>query len=241
MSNPTTSSLGEQAREKHIPEPLRIAMLIYPGMTLLDMAGPQSALGMHGETYLAWKNREPVLTDSGVTVIPTHTFEDCADDLDVLFVPGGFQTAQWMEDEEVLAFLTMKAADAKYVTSVCSGALILAAAGLLDGYRAATHWRAHDALAAMGVEVARERVVIDRNRITGGGVTAGLDFGLTLLATLRGDMVAQMTQLGMEYDPAPPFDCGTPERADPALVAAFSAMTKEINEETMAAVERISR
>ena len=223
------------------PPPLHVAMLIYPGMTLLDMAGPQSALGLHGETYLVWKDRDPVPCDSGVTILPTHTLEDCPGDLDMLFVPGGMGTARWMDDEDLLAFLRKKAEGARFVTSVCSGALILAAAGLLDGVRAATHWRAHDALAALGAVATRERVVVDGNRVTGGGVTAGLDFGLTLLAELRGEMVARITQLGMEYDPAPPFDSGTPERAGPDLVAAFTAMTGRIDAETMAAVERVRR
>ena len=159
-----------------VPPPLRIAMLVYPMMTLLDLAGPQAALGMHAETYFVWKDREPVLCDSGITVLPTHTFDSCPRQLDVLFVPGGFGTADWMEHDAVLTFLSGTAAEARYVTSVCSGALLLAAAGLLEGYRAATHWAAHDALAAMGAEAVRDRVVIDRNRMTGGGVTAGIDF-----------------------------------------------------------------
>ena len=221
------------------PPPLRTAMLVYPGMTLLDLAGPQLALGMHGETYLAWKDRDPVRCDSGMTILPTHTFEECPGDLDVLFVPGGMNTAQWMDDETVLTFLRKKAGEARFVTSVCSGALILAAAGLLDGVRAATHWRAYDALEALGAQASRERVTVDGNRITGGGVTAGLDFSLTLLARLRGETVARMTQLGMEYDPAPPFDSGTPERAGPQLVAAFTAMTGEVDTETAAVIERV--
>ena len=220
--------------------PLRTGMLVYPMMTLLDLAGPQSALGMHGKTYLVWKDRGPVLTDSGIAILPTHTFEDCPDDLDILFAPGGFGTAKWMEDEDVIGFLAQKGASAKYVTSVCSGALLLAAAGLLDGYKAATHWKAHDALAAMGVEAVRERVVHDRNRMTGGGVTAGIDFGLMLLAELRGEMVAKTTQLAMEYDPKPPFRSGTPETAEPEVLEAFEAMTAGMGEETAAVVARIN-
>lgn len=199
--------------------PLRIAMLVYPMMTLLDLASPQAALGLHGETYLVWKDREPILCDSGVTVLPTHMFDNCPGELDVLFVPGGFGTADWMEDDAVLTFLSRTAAEARYVTSVCSGALLLTAAGLLQGYRAATHWAAHDALAAIGVDAVRERVVIDRNRMTGGGVTAGIDFGLTLLARLRGEMVAKFTQLMIEYNPQPPFDTGHRDTAGPEMVA----------------------
>ncbi len=122
----------------------------------------------------------------------------------------GFGTAEAMEDVDALRFLAARAPRAKYVTSVCSGSLILAAAGLLQGYKATTHWSSYDVLAALGVEVAEGRVVVDRNRITGGGVTAGIDFGLVLLAALRGDDVAKMTQLALEYDPAPPFNAGAP-------------------------------
>src|SRR5258707_14760477 len=122
-------------------------------------------------------------------------------------------------DEEVLAFLAARGARAQYVTSVCGGSLILGAAGLLRGYRATTHWTGIDVLALFGAEYAEGRVVVDRNRITGGGVTAGLDFGLVVLAKLLGEDVAKLTQLMLEYAPAPPFDAGTPEAAGPELTA----------------------
>ena len=204
--------------------PLEIGMLLYPGMTLLDLAGPQSALGMHGRTHLFWKTLDPVMTDSGVALMPTATFADASAKLDVLFVPGGFGTVEAMKDEAIIAFLAERGRDARYVTSVCSGSLILGMAGLLDGYRAATHWATYDILDALGVEASHERVSADRNRFTGGGVTAGIDFGLTLLAELRGEEVAQITQLMMEYDPAPPFTTGHPRSAGPELVAAARAM-----------------
>lgn len=204
--------------------PLEIGMLLYPGMTLLDMAGPQSALGMHGRTHLFWKTLDPVMTDSGVAIVPTATFADAPERLDVLFVPGGFGTVDAMKDEAVIAFLAERGRDARYITSVCSGSLILGMAGLLDGHRAATHWACYDILDALGIEAGHERVVADRNRFTGGGVTAGIDFGLTLLAELRGPEVAKITQLMMEYDPAPPFDTGSPERAGPELTGAAKAI-----------------
>ncbi len=207
--------------------PLEIGMLLYPGMTLLDLAGPQSALGMHGRTHLFWKTLNPVMTDSGVAIVPTATFADAPRRLDVLFVPGGFGTVDAMKDEAVIAFLAERGRDARYVTSVCSGSLILGMAGLLDGYRAATHWACYDILDALGIEPAHERVVADRNRFTGGGVTAGIDFGLTLLAELRGPEVAKITQLMMEYDPAPPFDTGCPERAGPEMAGLARAMMGE--------------
>lgn len=204
--------------------PLEIGMLLYPGMTLLDLAGPQSALGLHGRTHLFWKTLDPVMTDTGVAVLPNATFTDTPARLDVLFVPGGFGTVDAMKDEAIIAFLADRGRDARYVTSVCSGSLILGMAGLLDGYRAATHWATYDILDALGIEGGHARVVADRNRITGGGVTAGIDFGLSLLAELRGEQVAKTTQLMMEYDPAPPFATGHPSKADPALVAAARAM-----------------
>ena len=209
---------------KSSPTPLKVAMLLYPGFTLLDLAGPQAVLGMHAETYLCWKTTDPVPTDSGVSINPTHTFDEVPDDLDVLFVPGGYRTNDAMRDDEIIDFLVEKGGTAGYVTSVCSGALILAMAGLLDGYRAATHWAVHDVLESMGVETAPDRVVHDRNRMTGGGVTAGIDFGLALLAELRGEEIAKVTQLMIEYDPEPPFDTGHPDRAGPEMVAGIRAM-----------------
>lgn len=203
---------------------LEIGVLLFPGLTLLDLAGPQSALGMHGRTHLFWKTLDPVMTDSGVAIVPTATFADPPEKLDVLFVPGGFGTIDAMKDAEVIAFLADRGRQARYVTSVCSGSLILGMAGLLDGYRAATHWATYDILDALGVDAGHERVVADRNRFTGGGVTAGIDFGLTLLAELRGADVAKTTQLLMEYDPAPPYDTGSPERAGPELVGAAKAL-----------------
>lgn len=221
------------------PLPLQIGMLLYPGLTLMDLVGPQTALGWHGQTHLVWKSLDPVVADSGIAIQPTATFAGCPDDLDVLFVPGGMGTAAVMEDAEALSFLAGRGARAEWVTSVCSGSLILAAAGLLRGYKATTHWAAYDGLAAMGVEVVRERVVVDRNRLTGGGVTAGLDFGLVLLAKLRGEQVAKVTQLSMEYDPKPPFDCGTPDAAGPELTAMARAMMRDVDVQTMRAATAV--
>ena len=206
-----------------IPEPshapLAVGMLVYPGLTLLDLAGPQAVPGMHAETHLAWKTCDPVTSDSGVSRIPSHSFEHMPRDLDVLFVPGGHTATEVMTDDAVLEFLAEAGTSARYVTSVCSGALILGMAGLLDGHRAATHWAVYDVLEVMGVEADRSRVVIDRNRMTGGGVTAAIDFGLALLAELRGEEAAKLTQLMIEYDPRPPFDAGHPDKAGPEMVA----------------------
>jgi len=208
-------------------QPLKMGMLLYPGFTLLDLAGPQASLGMHGETLLLWKTLDPVPTDSGISMNPTHSFADAPTALDVLFVPGGFGTNEAMKDDEIIDFLAEIGRGARYVTSVCSGSLLLGMAGLLEGYRAATHWALYDVLEALGVETDRKRVVADRNRFTGGGVTAGIDFGLTLLAELRGEQVAKITQLMMEYDPQPPFNAGHPRVAGPELTeAALDIMGK---------------
>lgn len=209
---------------KQSPAPLKVGMLMYPGFTLLDMAGPQAVLGMHAETYLIWKTLDPVPTDSGMSLNPTHTFDLLPEELDVLFVPGGFTTNDQMADDQVLDFLTEVGTTARYITAVCSGALILGMAGLLDGYRAATHWAVYPVLEAMGVETSPERVVIDRNRLTGGGVTAGIDFGLTLLAELRGEKVAKITQLMIEYNPKPPFNTRHPDTAGPDMVAVVHSL-----------------
>jgi cyclohexyl-isocyanide hydratase len=212
---------------------LQIAMVVYPKLTLLDLVGPQTALALHGVTHLVAERLEPVMSDSGIAVIPTTTYERCPTDLDVLFVPGGEGTADAMEDAKLLAFLRNRAATAHYVTSVCSGSLILAAAGILQGYRATTHWTSLDVLAAFGVTAEAARVVLDRNRLTGGGVTAGIDFGLMLLAQLRGEQAARMTQLAMEYDPQPPFEAGSPASAGEDAIAFVRSFIAPVHARTM--------
>jgi cyclohexyl-isocyanide hydratase len=184
---------------------------------------------------------DPVPTDTGLCVMPTTIFADCPRDLDVLFVPGGFGTTDAMQDAETLAFLAERGKTSKYVTSVCSGALLLGAAGLLDGYKAATHWATYAALEALGIDGVHSRVVVDRNRFTGGGVTAGLDFGLTLLAELRGETVAKMTQLMLEYDPQPPFRAGTPATAGPDLTGMVSAMLQDSDRYMLETARRLRR
>ena len=214
--------------------PLKIGMLVYPGLTLLDLSGPQTALAHHGETFILGKTLDPIVSDSGIIVTPTTTFADCPDHLDMLFAPGGYGTYDVMEDEETLEFFRQSGKTARYITSVCSGSLILAAAGLLDGYRATSHWACYDILRAFGVEVSTDRVVADRNRFTGGGVTAGIDFGLTILAELRGETVARTTQLVMEYDPAPPFDSGSPASAGAELTSVVSGLMGDLTERGLA-------
>jgi cyclohexyl-isocyanide hydratase len=198
--------------------PLEIGMLLYPGLTLLDLIGPHTVFSWFANTHLVWKTMDPIVSDTGIRIQPTRTFESCPSKLDILFVAGGFGQQQLMDDAEALAFLADRAAESRYVTSVCSGSLLLGAAGLLKGYKATSHWATRDALSAFGAEPVDARVVVDRNRITGGGVTAGIDFGLVLLAKLRGDEAAKLTQLAMEYDPEPPFLSGSPKTAEASTI-----------------------
>jgi cyclohexyl-isocyanide hydratase len=214
---------------KQTQPPLEIGMLLYPGLTLLDLFGPQTVFSWFANTHLVWKTKDVILSDTGIGVQPTATFETCPRELDILFVPGGFGQQKIMNDSEVLAFLADQAARSKYITSVCSGSLLLGAAGLLKGYKATSHWSAREALRMYGAEPVEARVVVDRNRVTGGGVTAGIDFGLVLLAKLRGDDAAKLTQLAMEYDPEPPFDAGSPKAAGAAIIEqAMSMMAAEM-------------
>jgi cyclohexyl-isocyanide hydratase len=205
----------------------QIAMLMYPGMTVLDLIGPQSMFGalMGAKVYLVAKSLNPVTSDGGVTITPTATFETCPRDLTVLFTPGGTDgTLAAAQDAETLAFMTDRGARAKYVTSVCSGSLILGAAGLLNGYKATSHWSVRHVLANFGAIPTDARVVRDRNRVTGAGVTAGLDFGLTMLAELRDQTYAECCQLMSEYDPEPPFNAGSMKTAPANVKAPMVAM-----------------
>ncbi|HEY0984956.1 DJ-1/PfpI family protein [Schlesneria sp.] len=190
-----------------------VGMLLYPGMTLLDLLGPQTVLSTSCNLHLVWKNTDLLETDTGIVLKPTKTLADCPSNLDVLFVGGGPGQIPVMTDPEVLTFMADRGSRAKYVTSVCSGSLILGAAGLLQGYKASCHWALHPAIAFFGAIPEQGRIVADRNRLTGGGVTAGIDFGLALLAKLLGEDIAKMMQLALEYDPAPPFDAGSPQKA----------------------------
>lgn len=197
-------------------------MLLFPRLTQLDLTGPFEVLSQLSNTqvHLLWKTREPVRSATGMSILPTMTLDECPL-LDVLFVPGGPGQVELMDDAAVLEFLAKQGGQARYLTSVCTGSLLLGAAGLLKGYRAACHWMAREELALLGAIPVAERVVVDRNRISGGGVTAGIDFGLSLAAILRGETEAKAIQLAMEYNSAPPFRSGSPELAGPELVAAL--------------------
>jgi cyclohexyl-isocyanide hydratase len=200
--------------------PMRIGFLVFPDITQLDMTGPCEVLArMPGaEIHLVWRTLDAVTAQGGMRFLPSTTFAACPQ-LDLICVPGGPGTTPLLADGDVLAFLRRQAAGARYVTAVCTGSLVLGAAGLLQGKRATTHWTAHHLLAVLGARPVKARVVIDGNVITGGGVTAGIDFALTVVAAVAGEEAAKAIQLGIEYDPQPPFDAGSPERAGEAILA----------------------
>ena len=200
---------------------LQIGILVFPRVQQLDLTGPYEVFAsMPAATvHLLWKDRSAITSATGLVLAPTMTFDECPA-LDVLCIPGGGGVNALLEDAEVLGFVRAQAARARYVTSVCTGSLVLGAAGLLKGRRATTHWLSHDFLAKFGAIPVQGRVVRDGNLITAGGVTAGIDFGLAVVAELAGQAQAEAIQLALEYAPQPPFQAGTPEEAPPAVLAA---------------------
>jgi cyclohexyl-isocyanide hydratase len=198
-----------------------IGILVFPGVQQLDLTGPYEVFASLPDTkvHLIWKDRAPITSATGLVLIPTIVLAECPK-LDVICVPGGGGVNALLEDAETLTFIRTQAKQARYVTSVCTGSLVLGAAGLLKGRKATTHWYAHDFLERFGAIPVHGRVVRDGNLITAGGVTAGIDFGLAVAAELVGRAEAEAIQLGLEYAPAPPFAAGTPEEAPNAVVAA---------------------
>jgi len=192
-----------------------IGFVIFPDLTQLDFTGPLQVLSglPQSATYIVAKSEAPVPTDCPLKLVPTHTFANCPQ-LDLICIPGGSQgVAAAIVDRETVAFVRRQAAAARYVTSVCTGAFVLGVAGLLKGRRATTHWAYADLLPLVGATHEKARVVKDGNVITAGGVTSGIDFGFGIVAEIAGEATARRIQLGMEYDPAPPFDAGHPDRA----------------------------
>jgi cyclohexyl-isocyanide hydratase len=220
-------------------QPFRIGFLLFPRLTQLDLTGPFEILSRmpETETYLVAKTLAPVRADRGLQIVPTATLEACPP-LDLLCVPGGAGINDVITDAEMLAFIRRMAAGARYVTSVCTGSLVLAAAGLLAGKRATCHWAARDALQRLGAVPVDQRVVIDGKFITGGGVTAGIDFALAVVDELRGREAAEAIQLMVEYDPHPPFDAGSPKRASAAVMARLARMMAPFQRERDVAVSR---
>ena len=208
---------------------MHIAFLLFPGITQLDLTGPAQFLSRlpGAKVDLVWDSLDPVPTDAGFSILPTATFA-YVPRADVLCVPGGMGVAAVIDHAPALDWVRQVGGEATWVTSVCTGALVLGAAGLLRGYKATTHWAWHDLLPLFGAEPVQARTVIDRNRATGGGVTAGIDFALTLMAEIAGADHAKAVQLALEYDPAPPFDTGTPAKAGPALVEVYQARANRL-------------
>lgn len=223
-------------------KPFRVGLLLFPEITQLDMTGPYEVFTKFpgADVHLVWKTLEPVTANGGMRILPTTTFAACPQ-LDLVCVPGGGGMNALLNDAETLAFLKKQAVSARYVTSVCTGALVLGAAGLLKGRRAATHWMSREMLAAFGAIPVAERVVVDGNVITGGGVTAGIDFALTVAADAFGPDLAKAIQLGIEYDPQPPFNAGSPEGAGAAIVAKARAGAAGRQQERAVAVAEAAR
>lgn len=203
---------------------LSIGLLCFPAIQQLDLTAPYEVFAALPEArmHLIWKDVSPVTSATGLVLTPTTTLTECPP-LDVLCVPGGAGINALLLDSEILDFLRHQAAQARYVTAVCTGTLVLGAAGLLHGKRATTHWASLPLLPLLGAEPVAERVVRDGNLFTAGGVTAGMDFALTLAAEIAGETHAQAIQLSLEYDPAPPFRAGSPDLAPPEVVAAVRA------------------
>jgi cyclohexyl-isocyanide hydratase len=199
-----------------------IAMLLYPGFASLDLVGPHylfaSMMGVTLYLISAENDLKPITCSDGLTIVPTHTVEQCPKELDVFFVPGGANgTLKAMQNPRLIKLIAEKGATAKYLTSVCTGSLLLGKAGFLKGKKATSHWTTLGLLSEFGAIPTKQRVVWDGKVVTGGGVTAGIDFGLEIIAMLRGKTYAQVVQLQVEYDPAPPYNAGSPEKATPFI------------------------
>jgi cyclohexyl-isocyanide hydratase len=226
---------------------LQIGFLLFPQVQQLDLTGPYDVLASLPDVkvHLIWKDLMPITASTGLMLKPTVTFDDCPA-LDVICIPGGSGVGPLMEDEQTLDFIKAQAINARYVTSVCTGALVLGAAGLLKGKRATTHWAYHELLAPLGAIAVKDRVVRDGNLLTGGGITAGIDFALTLAAELFDQDTAELVQLQLEYAPAPPFTAGSPETASISVLeearnraAASLKLRAEITERAAAKLDRL--
>jgi cyclohexyl-isocyanide hydratase len=220
---------------------MQIGMLLFPQLTQLDLTGPHEVLSRlpGGKVHLVAKTREPVASETGLAIVPTATFADLPS-VDLLFVPGGFGQIAATDDAATVDWVRRTGAGARWVTSACTGSLLLGAAGLLRGYRATTHWAFLDLLPLVGAVADPERVVVDRNRITGGGVTAGIDAALTIIAETSGREVAEQVQLQLEYDPHPPVQAGHPRLASPSQVTRAREAVAGRHAQRKAQLERLA-
>ena len=221
---------------------MRVGFLIFPEFTQLDMTGAQEVFSRMPDTevLLLWKSREAVSSDGGMHILPNGTLEDCPH-LDLICVPGGPGIGALLEDEQVLRFLRERGRRAQFVTSVCTGSLVLGAAGLLQGYRATTHWLSKELLSLCGAIPAAGRVVVDRNRVTGAGVTSGIDMALRVAALAYGDDMAREIQLRLEYCPEPLFACGQPETTPAEIVERVKGSLADVIEERRALLARAAQ
>ncbi|KAK9452795.1 class I glutamine amidotransferase-like protein [Dipodascopsis uninucleata] len=220
-------------------ESVSIGLLLFPKLTQLDFTGPFEVFSRvkDASVHVIAKSMEPVTSDTGLRILPTVTYKDCPK-IDVICVPGGPGQIDLMDDDETLDFLRKVAEGAKLITSVCTGSLVLAAAGLMKGYRATCHWSSIDQLELLGAIPTDERVVHDRNRVTGAGITSGIDFALTLVSDIRGPDAAKAIQLQLEYDPAPPYDYGSPKVAPKEFVDAARRRMAQFISKRRAATEK---
>jgi cyclohexyl-isocyanide hydratase len=218
---------------------MNIGMLVFPNITALDYIGPSDLLArIPGATvHLLWKNMDPLVTDLGWHLRATATFDECPK-LDMIVVPGGPGIGDLLEDEQTLNFLASQADVVDWVVGVCTGPLVLGAAGLLKGYAATCHWASHELLSLVGATPVNERVVVDRNRITGAGMTSGLDCALRVIALATNADIAQEIQLFAEYDPQPPFDSGVPAKAPPHIVQSMREKIRPIIDRRRAILAR---
>lgn len=224
------------------PASARIGFLFFPGMLQLDFTGAYGVLaaGPNAEIHLVWKNVTPVLSSDGLSFAPNTAMADCPP-LDVLIVPGGSGVLPLLDDNAVLSFLRGQSRTAKYTASVCTGALVLGAAGLLAGFRATTHWLSWDMLTHFGAIPEKKRVVLDRNRLTAAGVSSGIDMALLLAGLLWGDAAAMEIQLNMEYAPEPPYAAGSPETAAPPVARRLRERNAARQAERLAAVIKAAK
>lgn len=228
-------------------ESFNIGLLIFPDLTPLDFVGPYEVFSRmkNSKVYVIAETKEPIPSERGLFILPDISLGENID-LDLVLVPGGPGVNRLMENEKILNWLREKSKNSRYISSVCTGSLVLAAAGLLKGYKATTHWLSLDLLKFFPeIEVKEDRVVIDRDRITGGGVTAGIDFALQVVAEIQGKKAAEEIQLMIEYDPEPPFLSGHPKSASPDLVSETRASRKKAQdlrkEIVNRSIERLSK
>lgn len=229
-----------------LDRPLNFGLLLFPNVTQLDLTGPYEVLARvpGAKLHLLWKDLAPVRSDSGLTILPTTKFEDCPN-LDLLLVPGGRGVHPLMSDAEVLEFLVSRALEARWLVGICTGTLVLGAAGLLKGCRAGTHWNSRHYLPRFGATASDQRIEVDGPLFTGGGVTAGIDVALQVAAQIGGEDLAKLIQLGIKYDPKPPFETGTPQKAGKEMteriLTSMSPVMAERDAAVKAAVDRLMR